>query len=136
MAVIISQEFECADMSYPYPSVATFEIEVIPETVGQYSGLKRERGKEIFQDDIYFEEIEHDLGDIREYYVCTWVSEWCRFVWLHISEYQDYLDNGVEHLERDRSIVNTFGLNTNRMHYAGNVHDNPELLIEANHVQN
>ena len=129
VAEIISQHFEGANMSYPYPSVGTFYSEVIPETVGQFTGTKDNKGVEIYENDIYFEEVELDEGDVREYYICKWINEWSRFVWLHIiGEYYDYQDNGVSNLEKDEVMMNTFGLNTDRMHRAGNIYDNPELL--------
>ena len=90
----------------------------------QFTGLKDEKDREIYDGDIYFDEIEEDDGDVRLYYVCKWIDEWARFVWLNVDgELQDYEDNGVENF-----IDYNFVLETKRMHYAGNIYENPELL--------
>ena len=102
--------------------------EVDPETVGQFTGKIDDKEREVYEHDIYFNEIEHDYGDERIYFVCTWIPEWCRFVWLTIGEYQAYEDNGVRVLEEDETMMNTFGLDTEKLHYAGNIHDNKDLL--------
>jgi len=105
------------------------EHSVIPETVGRSTGKIDLKGRYIFEHDIYFSEEEEEHGDVRYHYVCVWVKEWSRFIWLHIDEYKDYLDNGVENLEKDYLMcANTFGLNVEFMHYAGNIFENAHLL--------
>lgn len=88
------------------------DIEVIPETVGQYTGLKDKNGKRIFEGDVclcnrniapsvdgqYFE-IRFDV-DEGQWYGCGWIS--C-----------------IE--------ANQFGM----CEIIDNIHDNPELLKEA-----
>lgn len=95
---------------------------VFQETVGRYSGKKDNQDREIFEHDI-FEEVKHENDDIGRYYVCTWVDEWSRFVWLSISDFWDYQDNGVKHIE-NIPMINTFGLNIEHMSYVGNIFDN------------
>jgi uncharacterized phage protein (TIGR01671 family) len=103
---------------------------VKPETVGQFTGLLDRNGVRIFEGDIRREEIEFDEGDTTEYYVCTWIKEWCRFSWLHvIGEYQDYLENGVIHM--DKQMIDTFGVfdyESDKTVICGNIHQNPNLL--------
>ncbi|MCF3107300.1 YopX family protein [Niabella sp. CC-SYL272] len=124
---ITYQQFEGASMDYPYPIVTTFYSEVIPETVGQYTGLTDMNGKMIFEGDVFFEEIEHSWGDDRYYFVITWISEWAMFSALSISEYNEYLDTGIEHLDRMISF-NIEPDDIEKLHRAGNIHDNPELI--------
>lgn len=86
-------------------------IEVIPETIGQYTGLKDKDGKKIFEGDIV--KIEDDdgntnfsdggIGDVVFY----------RGIWYVSGE----VHNGLYDLERNYYVS-----------VIGNIHDNPELL--------
>lgn len=98
--------------------------EVIPETVGQFTGLTDKNGKKIF---------EGDIAAVRYTYgkICT------------IGDIQ--FDCGVFGVEwkvhkKSRSMVGSFGQRhnlrrldddiINRIEVIGNIHDNPELLGE------
>jgi len=97
------------------------------EPIMQFTGKIDNKGREIFKHDIYFEEVEHEGGDEREYYICEWINEWSRFCWLHLpGELQNYEDNGVKKL--DHTMINTFGLDVEKMHYAGNRYQNKDLI--------
>lgn len=104
---------------------------VIPDTVGQFTGKhyntpKRDKSTHCFESDIAFSEDEGDDGeDIRNYCVCTWIHDWSAFVWLSIEEYNNYLSLGKIEDEIGRAM---FDLDMDRMHYAGTIFDNPELL--------
>ena len=80
--------------------------EVIPETVGQYTGLTDKNGKKIFEGDI----VTNHKGDIGR---VTWYEEYCAFMIYSITENKVYwlFDN-------DFSLIEIIG----------NIHDNPELL--------
>lgn len=79
-------------------------VEVIPETVGQYTGLKDKNGKMIFEGDIF------SLGDKNILYVV----EWC--------------DTGLK--GKQTGSTSWVGLEhwQDRIEIIGNIHDNPELL--------
>lgn len=100
--------------------------EINPETRSQFTGKTTCKSNELFENDIVFNEIEKDEGDLRIYYVCKWIPEWARFVFLSYGELFQYEDYGINRpgLEDD----GTFGLeNSEKMHYAGNIFDNKEL---------
>ena len=78
-------------------------VEVIPETVGQYTGLCDKNGKRIF---------EGDRIEIRGYvYYCCWDEGNLEYILINEKE--------------------SFGMGyaaSSRMTVIGNIHDNPELL--------
>ena len=82
---------------------------VIPETVGQYTGLTDKNGKKIFEGDI----VKSGTYKFTEELIFTVVfDEFCRYV--IVSNYGIYL------LARNHEDVEVIG----------NIHDNPELLKE------
>lgn len=81
---------------------ACVSVGVIPETVGQYTGLKDENGTRIFEGDIC-----HFYGG--EYYRGYWEANHVCEIKIH-HECLWYIEN-AEHVE-----------------VIGNIHDNPELL--------
>ena len=84
---------------------------VIPETVGQYTGLTDKNGKKIFE------------GDILEFSDRFVVVTWHEFCACWDCTFLKYI-NGVQSITNDRE--------TNKWHenalVIGNIHDNPELL--------
>ena len=83
------------------------EIEVLPETVGQYTGLTDKNGTKIFDGDvIQVDEIED------QNFVVAWNND----------------DAGIE-LADDGIYLPLFGtVSVQNIKVVGNIHDNPELL--------
>ena len=103
---------------------------IIDKTVGQFTGMLYKSLKECFEGDICFSEEATQLGDSRIWYVCTWIKEWGRFAWLNVvGEYEEYVDNGIENL--DYTLQETYSLeDTCEYHYAGNIHENKDILLK------
>ena len=82
-----------------------YMIEVIAETVGQYTELKDKNGKEIYEGDIVYIAAEDERGIIR------WDNETARYVVIYDNIITDF-DNWYG---EDLEVI-------------GNIYDNPELL--------
>lgn len=104
------------------------EHDIDPDTLCMATGMKKYKNQDyIFQNDVFFEEIEYDEGDHRIYYVVTWVDEWARFVLLENFVYIGYIHHGIEALDPDERYDFTKE-ELSKMHYAGNIINNKELL--------
>lgn len=80
---------------------------------------------ELYENGIYFEEIEFEDGDRRIYYIFTWIKEWCMFSMLSQNEYLDYMHNGIGELEKesDRQLFIFETEHVLKYHYCGNIND-------------
>ena len=81
--------------------------EVLPDTIGQYTGLTDKNGKKVFEGDIF-------VYDNETTYLVKWDYEYCGFYAEAVEEYNDYDVLGNFYSSLCEAI--------------GNIHDNPELL--------
>lgn len=101
---------------YPIDARDGRAVEVIPESVGQYIGLKDKNGKEIYEGNI--------LGDVG-----------CEETEIHgIVKWMD--DRGTYYLVGEDGYVTDSdycydGLDWNKLEIIGEIHENPELLKET-----
>ena len=86
-------------------------VPVLPETVGQYTGLTDKNGKRIFEGDIL--QFENGDGEFS-LYSCEWSSELCGWS-IKFHEYDTPADPLDALFCTDAEVI-------------GNIHDNPELL--------
>jgi uncharacterized phage protein (TIGR01671 family) len=82
-------------------------VRVIPETIGQYTGLKGYNGKKIFEGDIL------RIGTCSQAFCVEWDEEKAMF--QVFTQYSEYVEAQFDEIKGCIEVV-------------GNIHDNPELL--------
>ena len=105
MHIIFEQDVEV----YPHSEFAGGE-EVIPETVGQYTGLTDKNGRKIFEGDILGGFLDEEYPE----HETVVVVEWHENMW--VTRQGEYLPDLLELDDSDCFEV------------IGNIYDNPELL--------
>lgn len=112
---------------------------VIPETIGQFTGLTTPNHKinlssEVIEDDIFRATKEtYDGEDITYYLVVMWIKQFAAFYLIPVEHYYVIKDNDVSNeLEFawlfDEALLCDFSLDSQLMK-VGNIHDNPEFLV-------
>lgn len=93
---------------------------VIPETVGQYTGLTDKNGKKIFEGDIVkTNEYWCEIGVVK-YGEGTFDSGIYRYTGFYYEDKDGYIDHHNLYQAKDEEDV--------KFVVIGNIHDNPELL--------
>ena len=87
-------------------------LDVDPETVGQYTGLKDKNGQRIFEGDICRNTRTNEIVSVK------WHGTMAGYVWSKRKENSHLFDFGELFRAYDKYEV------------IGNIHDNPELLKE------
>lgn len=99
-------------------------IEVIPETVGQYTGLTDKNGKKIVEGDVIKYNIKgskvHDIGK-----VVYWKGAFC--LERHIWNWNETLRHRIGEIGSESDMGASFSYEY-EYKIIGNIHDNPELL--------
>ena len=108
---------------------------IIPETVGQYTGLTDKNGKKIFEGDILEVDVqEYEETPKEEWYFCpkkVYTGRKIKALWS--VEYKEHRcrGNGFYVYGKDRRFNTTLTqstiFNSNPV-VIGNIHDNPELM--------
>lgn len=100
---------------------------IIPETIGQFTGLTDKKGVKIFEGDIGARYLDKDMSYTdgktwRDY----WLIEWYKggFITTISADYCIYLKKMIV----VSSKPNEFSKRFDEIEIIGNIHDNPELL--------
>lgn len=111
--------------------------DVIPETIGQFTGLIAEKcksnlDKRIFEHDIFRHTKETDEGDIVGYSVVMWLKKYAAYYLIPVEHYI-ILNNDIAGEEDfswlfDEALLRDFSIDVG-LTKVGNIFDNPELLI-------
>ena len=116
----------------------TSMIEVIPETVGQYTGLTDKNGKKIFEGDIV--EYEHELRGFlrfelgenykpRRSHSCHWDDKhYLHYKRNYAVEWKEKDARWILRNGSDQHDLRQTSLTIHNGVIIGNIHDNPELL--------
>ena len=100
-----------ADLAHPFGTNFGF-YKVIPETVGQYTGLTDKNGRKIFEGDVI------EFADFFDSEIHRGVAYWCDLAfWFDCTE-----------TEGDEGIYSLAYISANILEVIGNIYDNPELL--------
>jgi uncharacterized phage protein (TIGR01671 family) len=99
---------------------------VIPETIGQYTGLKDKNGKEIYEGDI-IQLINEDLEEIKV--ICEFGTA-KRQIFDNLVEITGFYFKRLDDDRKTFPIINNYlgKHDLELFEVIGNIHDNPELL--------
>ncbi len=109
------KQYECDMIYFPTAESDGFDYaHIIPETVGQYTGLTDKNGKKIFEGDIvkyekYATEISNNVYVVKyDTELATFIGE--KYSQIHVTSFTTF--------ENDSEFIEVIG----------NIHDNSELL--------
>lgn len=119
-AIIIQDFIPCID-DINENKIINFEVDkwrqVIPETVGQFTGLYDKNNKEIYE------------GDIVKYYVLT-LKDYYKIGVIKFERGSFYIEGIKEWIADDVSVNELPFFSSRNLEVIGNVYDNPGLLEE------
>ena len=101
-----------------------YMIEVIPETVGQYTGLKDKNGKEIYEEDIIEFSYDRFTGNFDTKIGKGIVEFIYGAFYIKPYEIEGKKIKGIE----DEEWFLLYSVNEDTLEVIGNVYDNPEIL--------
>ena len=96
-----------------------FDKFVIPETVGQYTGLTDKNGNKIFEGDIV--STKYKLGRGGYYVFEVYYNE-------NLCQFALTINSGSYTKNKQYDWLQLTSLKANKVEIIGNIHDNPELL--------
>jgi len=99
----------------PVEAIGSFSIQVIPETVGQYTGLKDKNEKEIYE------------GDIIKSPVWKWTNKIIKF-----QEGSFIIANSKGSNYKPSRVLNRHKIRHENIEIIGNIYENPELIRRNN----
>ena len=112
----IIDEYRIVDGTSTEDNDIGYNYKVIPETVGQFTGLFDKNGKKIFEGDIVRDSTGHEFGHV----------EFSNGFWrVFNDDVEEFLSNWARH-----AYSKKLGQYI-KAEIIGNIHDNPELLGEA-----
>ena len=101
-------------------SYAKTNYEVIPETVGQYTGLTDKNGKKIFEGDI-FKPFDDEICYV------AWIEHFSTLgLMVHSTWREKKRGKETLHFSKGWTYLTEYSLD--ELEIIGNIHDNPELL--------
>lgn len=103
-------------------SSAKTNYEVIPETIGQYTGLTDKNGKKIFEGDVVA--TKYKLGRGGYYVFEVYYNE-------NLCQFALTINSGSYTKNKQYDWLQLTELKANKIEVIGNIHDNPELLKEG-----
>lgn len=108
---------------------STCKYHVIPNTVGQFTGMHDSIGREIYEGDIVYSEFEDGSNGSS---LVGWNEKQSCFGVMDEYAYRSKLE-GFEYPEFQNHVMLAFMRDAKLFKVIGNIHDNPELLKTTNY---